>query len=194
MTAPLDELLPAIVALTRDLFGARACSIMRHDAASHELVFEAVAGEGEGSLEGSRIPAGTGLAGWVLASEEPIAVADVRRDPRFARDVAEQTGFVPTRMIVYPLLAQERSLGVLSVLDHDAAERVGLAEMRVLGRIAAHAAAVLSIVLQAREATTPSLMPEATARLERAVAGADPERRRAVEELLGAMARLLERG
>jgi GAF domain-containing protein len=155
MNAPTDSagqqrLLQSIVELSRAVFGARACSIMSHDPGAGELVFEAVAGEGADTLVGRRLPATTGLAGWTLASEEPIAVADVRKDPRFARDVAESTGFVPTAITVFPLLARERAIGVLSVLDQSALPSVGLAEMSVLATLAAHAAAVLQLVLDAR--------------------------------------------
>lgn len=144
------RLLQSIAELARAVFGARACSIMSHDPATRELVFEAVAGEGADSLPGRRLPATTGLAGWSLASEEPISVGDVSRDPRFARDVAESTGFVPSAIIVFPLLSREQALGVLSILDQAASPSVGIAEMRVLGTLADHAAATLQLVLDAR--------------------------------------------
>ena len=83
--AASQALLQGIVELARAVFAAKACSIMSHDPAARELVFEAVAGEGAGTLVGRRIPATTGLAGWSLASEEPIAISDVGSDPRFAR-------------------------------------------------------------------------------------------------------------
>jgi len=110
-------MLQSIVALVLAVFGAKACSIMRFDEKSRELVFEAVAGEGEDTLVGRRIPASTGIAGWSLASEEPISIDDVLSHPRFDREVAEQTGYVPTKLTVFPLLYGEESLGVLSVLD-----------------------------------------------------------------------------
>jgi GAF domain-containing protein len=181
-------LLQSIVEMTRGVFAARACSIMGHDSAARELVFEAVAGEGADTLVGQRIPDRTGLAGWSLASEEPIAVADVVHDPRFARDVAERTGYVPTAITVYPLLAGERSLGVLNVLDQGTGERVGLAEMNVLGIIAAHAASVLWLVQGARsqEGGGGSL-----AELEQALGAASPARRDAALGVIAALEELL---
>ena len=56
---------------------------------TEELVFEAVVGEGEDTLLGTRFPAGTGIAGWVLATRTPLVIEDVQNDPRFASDVAE---------------------------------------------------------------------------------------------------------
>ncbi len=122
-------LLQSVVELTLSVFGAKACSIMRHDAAARELVFEAVAGEGAGTLVGRRIPESTGIAGWSLASEEPISIDDVLSHPRFDREVAEQTGYIPTKLTVHPLLYGERSLGVINVLDAGATTTFGLAGM-----------------------------------------------------------------
>jgi GAF domain-containing protein len=149
MSAVPDPLLQSIVELVRTVYGAKACSIMRHDAVADELVFEAVAGEGHDTLVGRRIPR-TGVAGWVLAAEEPIAIADVVSDPRFDRAIAESTGYLPTALTVFPLLHDERTLGVLNVLDQGATETIGLADMAALGRFAQHAAQALAMVEEAR--------------------------------------------
>jgi GAF domain-containing protein len=186
-----QRLLQAVAEVTRAVFAAKACSLMSHDTATRELVFEAVAGEGSQQLPGRRIPATTGLAGWALASEEPIAVGDVRSDPRWARDVADDTGFVPTRMTVYPLLHDERSLGVLSVLDQ-ASELVGLADMDILARLADHAAGILALVQAARGADVSGGHAGPLTGLERALASASPEQREAALAALAGVTRLLE--
>ncbi len=188
--AERHALLQAIVELTRAVFAARACSLMSHDPSTRELVFEAIAGEGA-ILVGRRIPATTGLAGWSLASEEPIAVMDTKSDPRFAREVAEETGYVPTRLSVHPLLHDERSLGVLSVLDQGTGSQVGLADMSVLGQIATHAAAVLALVLRARELEATGAGRGALSRLERALAAAPPGQRAAALAALAGIEDLL---
>lgn len=188
------SLLQAIVELTRTVFAAKACSIMSHDPSTRELVFEAVAGEGAPTLVGRRIPATTGLAGWSLASEEPIAVSDVGSDPRFARDFAEETGYVPTRLSVHPLLYDERSLGVLSVLDQGTGRQVGLADMNVLGQIATHAAAVLAVVQRARQVQTAGPGSGALPRIERALASAPPAQRDAALAVLAGLEQMLGPG
>lgn len=190
--ADRQALLQTLVEMTRSVFAAKACSVMSHDAAARELVFEAVAGEGAGTLIGQRIPSTTGVAGWALASEEPLAIADVRQDPRFARDVAESTGFVPTNLSVYPLLHDEQSLGVLSVLDQGISEKVGLADMNVLARIANHAASVLAMVLAARRTQAGGAGPGALAGVERALAKAPDGQRDAALTLLDALRVMLE--
>jgi GAF domain-containing protein len=144
------ELLRSVVEVARAIFGAKASSVLLLDEATNELVFEAVVGEGEESLLGQRFPAGTGVAGWVLATGTPLVIEDVARDPRFAQDVAQDTGYVPQGLMAVPLLHDERSLGVLQVLDRTT--KFTMQEMELLGLFAAQAAVALDLLQRAREA------------------------------------------
>jgi GAF domain-containing protein len=143
-------LLQAIVEVARAIFGARAASIMLLDESAGELVFEAVTGEGEDTLVGKRISSGTGIAGWVAASGQPLVVEDVAEDPRFAADEARKTGYVPKGLMAVPLLREDRVLGVLNVLDRPERRRFSVAEMDLLGLFADQAAVALELLLQAR--------------------------------------------
>ncbi len=145
-------LLQSIVDAARAIFSARAASIFLHDEDTDELVFEAASGEGGGDLIGLRIPSGTGIAGWVLATRQPLVVNELATDPRFAHEVAERTGYVPNALMAVPLLYGERALGVLQVLDREEDERTGLAEMDLLGLFADQAAIALDLLRGARRA------------------------------------------
>ena len=147
-----SHLLGSIVEVARSIFSARASSILLLDEESNELVFEAVAGEGEQELLGRRFPAGTGIAGWVLATRTPLVIEDVRQDPRFAGDVAEGTGYVPQGLMAVPLLYDERALGVLEVLDRPQDSRFTLAEMLMLGQFANQAAIAVDLLQRSRTA------------------------------------------
>ena len=133
----LTELLQSIVDLARASFGARASSILALDEKANELVFAAVAGEGSDSLVGRRSPSSTGIAGWVLVTREPLVVDDLARDPRFGREAAESTGYVPRAIAAVPLLRGDRVLGVLEVLDP--------AETNLLDLLAKQAAIALAL-------------------------------------------------
>jgi GAF domain-containing protein len=148
------ELLQAIVEVTRAIFGAKAASIFLLDEETDELVFEAVSGQGEDSLVGTRFPAGKGIAGSVLATRQPIVVEDVREDPRFARALAESTGYLPKGLMAAPLLYAERALGVLEVLDRPQRPTSALVEMDLLGLFANQAAIALDLVQRSRRAQT----------------------------------------
>jgi GAF domain-containing protein len=143
-------LLGSIVDVARAIFGARASSIFLLDEETDELVFEAASGLGSAELVGSRFPSGTGIAGWVLATRQPLVLEDVSNDPRFARDLAEATGYVPKALMAVPLLHEERALGVLEVLDRPDRGRSPLEEMDLLGLFAGQAAIALDLLQAAR--------------------------------------------
>jgi GAF domain-containing protein len=172
-------LLSAIVEVARSIFGAKASSILLLDEETQELVFEAVVGEGEDTLVGMRFPAGTGIAGWVLATRTPLVIEDVNQDPRFASDVAEDTGYVPSGLMAAPLLHDELALGVLEVLDRPERAHFSLQEMELLGLFANQAAIAVDLLLRARAA-------------ERVLAGGEAELD-VVARLAGAVNRLEER-
>jgi GAF domain-containing protein len=144
------ELLQSIVDVARTIFGAEAASVFLLDEEADELVFEAVAGEGEGTLIGSRFPSSTGIAGFALVTRQPLVVDDLETDPRFSRDRAESTGYVPNSIVASPLLHEERALGVLSVLDRAPDRPFGLAELALLSRFSTQAAIGLDLLRRAR--------------------------------------------
>jgi GAF domain-containing protein len=192
------ELLQSIVEVARAIFSAKASSIFLLDAETDELVFEAVAGEGSESLIGRRFPSSTGIAGFVLVSRQPLVIEDVVSDPRFSRETAESTGFVPKGLMAVPLLYEENALGVLEVLDRPSDARFTLAEMELLGLFANQAAVALDLLQRARRARATVEGKgelEALARLATALEDRrdedDDKSRRAVLELLAALEKVL---
>jgi GAF domain-containing protein len=185
-------LLRSVVEVARAIFAAKASSILLLDEGTSELVFEAVVGEGEEDLLGKRFPAGTGVAGWVLATRTPLVIEDVARDPRFARDVAEDTGYVPQGLMAVPLLHDEQALGVLEVLDRQS--RFTLEEMELLGLFASQAAIALDLLQRAREAES-ALGGEGelavVARVAAALRDLDEDARPAALRLLAALEEVL---
>jgi len=188
-------LLSAIVEVARSIFAAKASSILLLDEETEELVFEAVVGEGEETLLGMRFPAGKGVAGWVLATGTPLVIEDVHEDPRFAGDVAEDTGYVPSGLMAAPLLHEERALGVLEVLDRPEQSHFSLQEMDLLGLFANQAAIAVDLLLKARKAER--LLGQdggelgVVARLAAAVDALEEERREAGLRLLRELANTL---
>ena len=145
-------LLQSIVSVARAIFKAKASSILLLDEETDELVFEAAADEASESLIGRRFPSSAGIAGFVLVSRQPLVIEDVLTDPRFSRETAESTGFVPKGLMAVPLLHEERGLGVLEVLDRPQDSRFTLAEMELLGLFANQAAIALDLLQRARRA------------------------------------------
>jgi GAF domain-containing protein len=143
-------LLQSIVDVARAIFRAKASSILLLDEATDELVFEAAADESSEALIGMRFPSSKGIAGFVLVSRQPLVIEDVLADPRFSKETAESTGFVPKGLMAVPLLHEERALGVLEVLDRPQDTKFTLAEMQLLGLFANQAAIALDLLQRAR--------------------------------------------
>lgn len=118
-----------------------AGSIALHDAGANTLVFRAAAGpQGEGVV-GLMIAPHDGIAGYVFSTGQPLAVADVAADPRFERDTAERTGYVPRSLLAVPLVDDEGIIGVMECLDRIDGAPFDLADLEVATRVAAAATA-----------------------------------------------------
>jgi GAF domain-containing protein len=191
-------LLQSVVEVARAIFRAKASSIFLLDEEADELVFEAVAGEGAETLVGQRFPSSTGIAGWVLVTRQPLVIEDVGADQRWSRETAESTGFVPKGLMAVPLLHEERSLGVLEVLDRPQDTRFTLREMDLLSLFANQAAIALDLLQRARRAQAAlggegeaALLARIAAKLERRADDEDGAALAASLQLLQALEHLL---
>lgn len=145
-----DRLLASITQSARQLFGARACSLALLSEDESELVYTTAAGDGAEGVTGMRLPSGKGIAGWVVMSGQPVAISDLESDARFARDVAEDTGYVPRALLAVPVQVEDRVLGVLTLLDRDAARPGADQDMALLAVFAEQTA----LTLQSEQAFT----------------------------------------
>ena len=144
--AGADELLRSLTETARRLFGAAACSLALLTEDESELVYTVAAGQGADDVTGMRIPASHGIAGWVVQSGQPIAISDVAADPRFSREQAEQTGYIPQAILAVPVETPARLLGVISLLDRDPRRPGAEQDMALLSLFADQAALALASV------------------------------------------------
>jgi GAF domain-containing protein len=135
-----DDLLRSIVAAAATIFGAAAASILLVNDEEGVLEFRVVHGTADRDLVGQRIPLDHGIAGYVAMTGQPIAISNVEEDPRFNRDFAKSTGYVPRSILATPLLVGDRVVGVMEVLDKIAAPSFGMQDMELLGMFARQAA------------------------------------------------------
>lgn len=177
MTTPLQRLVDE----ARADFGAAACSLAVLDEEAGELTYRVASGAGASAIVGVRLPVTRGIAGWVAASGQPIAVSDLHADPRFAADVAASTAFIPTTLLVVPVLGEDGVLAVLSVLDRDTSRPTASHDLELGASYAARAGELL-------DESTPAI-PEELRGLADLLHSADPHDR---EVLRQALRRLLD--
>jgi signal transduction protein with GAF and PtsI domain len=150
-----------VVDLACAVLGASACSValLEGDA----LHYVAASGTGAAEVVGMRLELGRGIAGYVAATGQALEVEQVTSDPRFARDVAERIGYVPTSILAAPMITPDGDLvGVLSVLDR-AHDRLQGAEAV---QFASQVADVAALVTMRAAAPDGDLRATLTARVE----------------------------
>jgi GAF domain-containing protein len=136
-------LLRGVVEAARAALDSRAASIALVDARTGDLVFEAVAGGGGPELLGAHFRADQGIAGHVVQTGAALTVEDLARDPRWAIDIAVETGYQPDALSAAPITVAGNVVGVLSVLDPGQAlpDRAG----SVMEALCTHAAVALAL-------------------------------------------------
>ncbi|HEX2755714.1 MAG TPA: GAF domain-containing protein [Candidatus Limnocylindrales bacterium] len=112
-----DAVLRSVVDAAVALIRAEAASIALHDPTTDRLVFRVAAGDKGQGVVGLSIGPDEGVAGYVLATGQPLAIAEAASDPRFGRAAAEQTGYMPRSLLAVPLADDAGTIGVLEVLD-----------------------------------------------------------------------------
>jgi GAF domain-containing protein len=164
VAAQLGPVLASTVRSLRRLYAAESVSVALTSEDGSTLRFLAADGRASERVVGLQLPTGTGIAGWVAMSQQQMAVADVTRDPRFARDVAERLGYVPTSILAAPLPGEDGALGVIEVLDPDPSRRGDLGTLSLVGSLLAAV-----VTMGARQSASP-LDPAFAQRLQRVAA------------------------
>jgi GAF domain-containing protein len=156
LSAPTEhrELLEQIVQTAMHVLDARAGSLYLVDEERNELIFEVAQGERATSLVGQRLPLGQGLAGFVAATGQSIAVADVQKDPRWAGHVAQAVGYSPKSMLAMPLILRDRVTGVLQLLDKSGGQPFSAGDMSTLTLFAQQAAVAIALSRTLRSLST----------------------------------------
>ena len=116
-TLELNSLLRRIVTAAAEISDAEAASILLYNNEKHELYFESSTDENnQQALQKVAVPMES-VAGWVVLNQTAAIIPDVHADPRYY-GIIEKTVPFPTRMMIaVPLLAKNRTVGVLEVLN-----------------------------------------------------------------------------
>lgn len=162
----LDDLLEGVLKRAVAAVEVEAGSILLSEGHDGDLRFRCAVGGAPDKVKGVRIPAGTGICGWVAQNGEPRFVNDVaRRDGppggasigqatpgtpadlagRHLADVADRVGYHPRSVLAVPL-AWEDGVGALELLN----KKKGTApfsddDVRFATLIASHISSAISI-------------------------------------------------
>lgn len=143
------RLLEAIVSTAARVIDASAGSLLLLDAGANELVFQVAVGPGSEQVKQFRVPLGQGIAGFTAATGQALAIADTSQDTRFARQIAEGSGYVPKNLLCVPLILRGDVIGVMELLDkHGGTIPFTPADTAVLSSFGEQAALTIDLSLQ----------------------------------------------
>ena len=95
--------------------------------------------------------------GYAEAVFLALAIGIVRADPRFGRNFAEQTQYVPRSIVAVPLLDERGTLGVLEVLDKRSEASFSLRDIELAGVFARQATVAIRATSGHRHELVPAL-------------------------------------
>jgi sigma-B regulation protein RsbU (phosphoserine phosphatase) len=116
-SSDLLEMIMNILKIALRAVGSENGSILLLDEETEELVFVAVVGDRHQELTDFRIPANTGVAGWVNRTRKSALVPDVRKDNRWISAVDQSIGFHTRSLMAVPLVLGDRVLGVMEIVN-----------------------------------------------------------------------------
>jgi signal transduction histidine kinase len=139
----LNKLLREILHSAVRVLKASAGSLLLWDEVTNELVFAVTDGGAGEALEGQRMPAQKGIAGWVFTHRQPDIVHDVRSNGRFYRAIDESLGYHTSSLVAVPMITKGQGIGVLEVLNKKSGERFDENDRDILYALAGQAATAI---------------------------------------------------
>lgn len=116
----LDQLIPFVVAKSREALEAEGVSVLLLDRESNEFYFPYVSGVDPAvvkQLPSLRFASDLGIAGAVLRSGKPLRADNVQQDERFYHGVDKATGLITRNILAAPLTSHQGTIGVIEVVN-----------------------------------------------------------------------------
>lgn len=117
MTSPLKRSIENLLHVAGDAMGSDEASVLVRDGNLGGLKFLVAIGEVADKLVKVRIPPGKGIAGFVFASGQPVAIADVAQEETFYAEVDRATGYSTQTILATPLRVEGETVGVLEFVN-----------------------------------------------------------------------------
>ncbi len=111
----LDLMLTRLVALMSEAFGADRSTLFLYDNETEELFSRVAQGK---LMRELRFNSRVGIAGYVFTTGTPAIIDDAYADPRFNRDIDQQTGYQTRNILGVPVRTRRGDIiGVAEVLN-----------------------------------------------------------------------------
>ena len=117
LTDPLTSSIENLLRLSAASLKSEDASVIVRDGDTGDMRFLTAIGRVAHQLTGLRIPAGKGIAGFVLSSGQPVVIADAGQEKSFYAEVDRQTGYSTQTILATPLRYNDEVIGVLEYVN-----------------------------------------------------------------------------
>ena len=117
LTEPITKSIENLLRLSAAEMNSEEASVLIRDGNEGDLRFLTAIGKVADKLLNLRVPAGKGIAGFVLSSGQPMAVADVGEERAFYDEVDRKTGYSTQTILATPLRHNGEIIGVLEYVN-----------------------------------------------------------------------------
>lgn len=117
LTEPLTDSIAKLLTISAADIDSEEASVLIRDGDRGDLRFLVAIGKVAEQLSDVRVPAGKGIAGFVMSSGQPMAVADVGEEQSFYAGVDQMTGYSTQTILATPLRHNDEIIGVLEFIN-----------------------------------------------------------------------------
>jgi signal transduction protein with GAF and PtsI domain len=117
LTEPLTASIRSLLTLSASQIDCDEASVLVRDGDDGDLRFLIAIGRVADQLLNLRVPAGKGIAGFVLSSGQPMAIAEAGEDESFYAEVDKETGYSTQTILATPLRHGGDVIGVLEYIN-----------------------------------------------------------------------------
>ncbi len=113
----IDDVIQKTMAGINTILDVEAGSLLLLDKKTDELYFKITLRGENKQVTSYRLKKGEGIAGWVVANNQPVIVNNTAADKRFLSRIDEAIGFKTRMVLCTPLVVQGEPTGALEVLN-----------------------------------------------------------------------------
>lgn len=137
-TFDAHNLLDRAMDLVTEIAPSEAGSLLLLTGNRVALKFSVVKGSATPKLEGTELPVGQGIAGWVAKTGIPLVVNDVEHEPKWKREIADTIGYQTRNILCAPLKNRSEVIGVIELVNKLRGEEYNDDDLEIIELLGGH--------------------------------------------------------
>jgi serine phosphatase RsbU (regulator of sigma subunit) len=151
-TLDFESLVALIMKIVKEALNVETVAVLTYDRDKKHMVFEVARGKDQKDIQGLKIPVGLGVVGWVAEKKRPLVSNDIRKDPRYSRELEKKFGLAPRSIMSIPLKRGNRLIGVLEAVNRRGRAAFTNEDLKIFLALGSHIAAAIENARLFREA------------------------------------------